>query len=262
MKTVLITGSTRGIGYGLADSFLALNCAVTISGRTRERVDEAVTALAAKHPAERIFGHPCDVTQYDQVQALWDAVSSHFGRVGIWINNAGVSQPVRDFWELEAELIKNTVETNLTGAMNGAKVALNGMLAQGHGAIYNMEGMGSNGRKQAGMSLYGCTKYGLAYLTDSLALEAKGTPVLVGAIQPGMVVTDLLTRNREEQPDRWEENKRIFNILADRVETVTPWLAERILANEKHGARISWLNQGKIMFRFLSAPFSKRDLFQ
>lgn len=262
MKTVLITGSTRGIGYGLADSFLALNCAVIISGRTQESVDKAVAALSAKHGADRILGHPCDVTRFEQVQALWNTASSHYGQIDIWINNAGMSQPVRNFWELDAELIKNTVETNLIGVMNGAKVALSGMLAQGHGALYNMEGMGSDGRKQAGMSLYGCTKYGLAYLTDSLAMEAKGSPVLVGAISPGMVVTELLTRNRDEQPDRWEENKRIFNILADRVETVTPWLAERILANEKHGARISWLNQGKIMFRFLSAPFNKRDLFQ
>ena len=258
MKTVLITGSTRGIGYGLADSFLTLNCAVTISGRTQESVGKAVATLSAKHGADRILGHPCDVTQFEQVQALWDAASSHYGKVDIWINNAGMSQPVRNFWELDAELIEKAVETNLTGVMNGAKVALTGMLAQGHGAVYNMEGMGSDGRKQAGMSLYGCTKYGLAYLTDSLALEAKGTPVLVGAISPGMVVTDLLTRNRDEQPERWEQNKRIFNILADRVETVTPWLAERILANEKHGARIAWLSRGTIMFRFLSAPFNKR----
>ena len=109
MKTILITGSTRGIGYGLADSFLALGCAVTISGRTQEKVDEAATALAAKHPAERIFGHPCDVTRFQQVQTLWDAAHNHYGQVDIWINNAGISQPVRDFWGLDEQLIKKAV---------------------------------------------------------------------------------------------------------------------------------------------------------
>jgi len=54
----------------------------------------------------------------------------------------------------------------------------------------------------------------------------------------------------------------VFNILADKVETVTPWLAKRVLHNSKNGARINWLSSGKVMFRFLSAPFRKRDLFK
>ena len=90
MKTVVITGSTRGIGYGLADSFLALNCAVTISSRTPENVEKAVAELAAKHEAERVFGRPCDVTDFEPVQALWDAAQAHFGKIDIWINNQGV----------------------------------------------------------------------------------------------------------------------------------------------------------------------------
>jgi hypothetical protein len=76
-----------------------------------------------------------------------------------------------------------------------------------------------------------------------------------------MVVTDLLTNQYEDRPQDWEQAKRIFNILADRVETVTPWLAQRLLENNRTGARISWLTRRKIMWRFLTAPFSERDLF-
>jgi NAD(P)-dependent dehydrogenase (short-subunit alcohol dehydrogenase family) len=157
--------------------------------------------------------------------------------------------------------MRAVVETNLLGAMYGAAVALEGMRAQGRGHIYILEGLGSDGRKIAGLALYGTTKAALTYLTDALIEETKGTPVRVGAIRPGMVLTDLVMRQFEECPEDLERAKPTFNILADRVETVAPWLAERILANERHGARIAWLNGWKVMGRFLKAPFVKRDLF-
>jgi NAD(P)-dependent dehydrogenase (short-subunit alcohol dehydrogenase family) len=262
MKTVVITGSTRGIGYGLADSFLALGCAVTISGRTPASVEKAVAELVAKHEADRVLGQTCDVTDLEQVQALWDAAKARFGKVDIWINNAGIGHSQMDFWELSPEQIKAVVDTNLVGAMYGAKVALRGMLDQGFGSFYNMEGLGSDDRMVRGLALYGCTKAGLRYLTQSWLQETRGTPVLVGALRPGMVMTDLVTGQYEERPEDWEHDKRIFNILADRVETVTPWLARKVLANNKTGVRITWLTRAKVIGRFLAAPFRRRNLFE
>jgi len=261
MKTIIITGSTRGIGYGLADSFLALGCRVVISGRTSVSVEPAAARLSEKYEPERVFGHPCDVIQFEQVQDLWDAAQTHFGQVDIWINNAGLANPQLNFWEHPPDRVRTIVETNVIGAMYGAKVAIGGMLAQGSGAFYNMEGLGSDGRKVEGLTLYGSTKYGLRYLTDALVEETKDTPVLVGSLLPGMVITDLLTGQYEDRPEDWEKAKRIFNILADRVDTVTPWLAQKVLENHKTGVRISWLTRRKAMWRFLTASFSKRDLF-
>ncbi len=262
MKIVVVTGSTRGIGRGLVDSFLALGCAVTVTGRTAQAVEKAVAELSAKYEPERVFGQPCDVTDFEQVQALWDAAKAHYGKIDIWINNAGIGASQMDFWQVPVELIQAVVSTNVIGAMYGSKVALCGMLDQGFGALYNMEGLGSDGRKVDGLTLYGSTKSGLRYLDESLARETKGTPVLVGALMPGMVITDFVTGGFEGRPpEDWENAKRIFNIIADRVETVTPWLAQKMLANNKNGARFVWLPAYKTMFRFLTAPFSKRDLF-
>jgi NAD(P)-dependent dehydrogenase (short-subunit alcohol dehydrogenase family) len=262
MKTIVITGSTRGIGYGLADAFLALGCNVVISGRKPEAVEEAAARLAQGHKTEQVLGQSCEVTDYAQVEALWDASTLRFGRVDIWINNAGLANILTPFWELDPQEIDNVVRTNVIGAMYGCKVAIRGMLAQGSGALYNMEGFGSRGkRKQPGLTLYGSTKAGMAFLDDSLVLELDGTPILFGSISPGMVVTDLLLNQRTSgKPEDWERSKQAFNILAERVEVVTPWLARRILENQKHGMRISYLNGLKVMWRFLSAPLTKRKV--
>lgn len=261
MKTVVITGSTRGIGFGMAKAFLAKGCKVVISGRERLNVDKAVGILGGEYPAVNIYGTACDVSNFDEVQSLWDHTVDHFGKVDIWINNAGQGQAITNFWTLDHALIKTVVEANLLGQMYGAKVAVSGMIKQGFGALYIMEGKGSRGDVQTGFTLYSTTKRAGNFLFHSLVEEVKGTPVIVGSLSPGMVVTGLLTRQREADPENWERTKKVFNILADKVETVSPWLVEKALANGKNGAEIRYLNSAKVMLRFLSAPFSKRDLF-
>jgi short-subunit dehydrogenase len=260
MKIIVITGSTRGIGYGMAASFLEMGCAVMISGRTQAAVDQAVTDLSAKYSAERVFGMPCDVRQSEQVQALWDAALQHFGRIDIWINNAGMAHAVTPFANYSASTIQSVLETNIAGMMHGAMVALKGFQQLGGGAIYNVMGLGSNGRQVKGVAVYGASKAAAAYLNQALVAETKGTSVLVGAIAPGMVTTDLLTQQRSQDPAEWERAKKVFNILADRVETVSPWLAKAVLENRKQGAVLSYTNSFKIGLRFLTAPFTHRQV--
>jgi NAD(P)-dependent dehydrogenase (short-subunit alcohol dehydrogenase family) len=261
MKTVVITGSTRGIGHGLADAFLGLGCAVAVSGRTAAAVDQAVAGLGQKHAPDRILGQPCDVTDAEQVQALWDTAYNHWGKIDIWINNAGIAHNPMNLWEHPPEEIEAVISTNVIGSLYGARVAVRGMLAQGFGSLYLLEGLGSGGRSVEGLTLYAISKHALTYLTDGLVRETRDTPVRVGALRPGMVVTDMLTRPYVGRPEDWERAKPVFNILADRVETVTPWLARKILDNTETGVRFIWLNRWKAMARFLRAPFRSRDLF-
>lgn len=261
-KTIVITGSTRGIGYGLAEQFLERDCRVVVNGRSSESVAKAVFQMKEKYPAENILGQAGDVGQFEQVERLWQAAVNHFGVVDIWINNAGLSHTLQKIWELPHEEIDAVVRTNLTGSMYGAKVAIKGMLEQGFGAVYFMEGAGSTGRMHPGLLGYASSKRGLNYLIAGLAEEVEGTGVIVAGLSPGMVVTDLLRMQLDRDPAERKRVERIFNILADRAETITPWFAEQILGNQKNGKTISWLTRGKVLKRFLTAGFMKRDLFK
>lgn len=260
MKTIVVTGSTRGIGFGLADEFLKLGTNVVVSGRSQASVETAVERLIKVHGESRVLGVPCDVSRPGEVQALWDSAVKRFSSVEVWINNAGLSSPRSPFWLQSPARAREVVETNLIGVMNGCQVALNGMLAQGRGHIWNMEGFGSGGQKAEGMAIYGATKRAVTYFTEALLKDTMGKNVSVSFLSPGIVVTDLLKDDYKDAPEAWEKAKRIFNILGDRVETVTPFLARRVLETEKTGSRVAWLTTGKAFFRFMTA-FRKRDIF-
>lgn len=251
-KCVVITGSTRGIGQGLAREFLKRGHSVMVSGRSQASVDKALPDAETYVTGEaKVAGHPCDISDLTQVQALWDAAMTAFGRVDIWINNAGAINVIRDIGELTEEDMTGVPMTNLVGQMNGCRVALEGMTAQGHGALYTFEGFGSDGAISQGMSVYGTTKFGVRHFTKSLIKETKGGPVLVGTMSPGIVTTDMLLAAKDEvTPERWKKMLFIYRILGETVETITPYLVEGVLANTKHGATVAWLTRPKALLTF------------
>jgi len=257
-QTIVITGSTRGIGRGLAVEFLKRGHNVVVTGRSPEAVNRTAAEL---QPAGAVLGQACDVRSLEAHQAVWDAAARRFGRVDMWINNAAIATDHAPLGDLPGDQISATIDTNLAGTMFGTRVALAGMLKQGGGRIYNFQGFGSNDMTSVGLTVYGSTKRAIRYFTASVAKEYRDSPVLIGSLSPGLVATDLLIySSRSRDPAEWARAKRVMNILADRVETVTPWLAEQALANSKQGAMIHWLTRGKALRRFLTAAFSKRDL--
>ncbi len=180
----------------------------------------------------------------------------------MWINNAGIDNSILPYWNLDSAEIGPVVNTNLTGTMYGAHVALKGMIAQGHGQIYNVDGYGSNDMLRTGFTVYGSTKRAIRYFTESLTQETAEQPVQIGTISPGMVLTDFMIDGLRRLPkDQQETIKAIYNVLADSIETVTPFLAREVLANTESGTKISWLTEEKIQVRFNSDEYICRDLF-
>ena len=134
------------------------------------------------------------------------------------------------------------------------------MLEQGWGHVYNLEGLGSDGRIVPGTTLYGSSKSAVAYLTRGMAQELPQGDVRISGLSPGMVITDLLLKGLDHNEIKAKKSRKIFNILADRVETVSPWLVSQIRANQKNGGTIRWLTTSKIIWRFLKAPFINRRI--
>lgn len=259
MAVIVITGSTRGIGLGLARAFVERGHNVVIASRSAAAVEQTVAELASAGLG-RVAGFACDVADSTQVEQLWDRAKTAFGSVDIWINNAGTSGPRRNVVDIGDADVAAVVATNLVGTINGMRAALPGMIAQGHGKIFNFEGFGSDGMSAPGLSVYGATKRAITYLTKSTNKEIKGSPVLLGTISPGIVVTDLLDDARDADPAQWARTKRFYNILGDRVETVAPFIADRVLAASAPGTAIRWLTRRRAIGRFLTARATGRKV--
>lgn len=260
MKTIVITGSTRGIGFALAKDFLKNGCNVVISGRSDASVSNSIAKLEAEYPKDQIAGFACDVTHYDEIKALWSFSKARFGDIDIWINNAGISNQQASFWEIPVEEIRSVVETNVLGELFGTKVALQGFLVQGFGAVYNVEGLGANGKTKNvnGLSVYGMSKAGLHYFNQCLFKEMDHPKIIAGALQPGMVLTDFVTGQYDKKPEEWEKVKGILGIIASPIDDVAVWMTRKILTNDKNGAYFRYGGTLRILKRMILSPFHNK----
>ena len=260
-KSIVITGSTRGIGLEMALEFMKSGCNVTLSGRKQTMPEE--TAYVLSEYSEQCTYIQCDVQKTDALQNLWDKSVQSWGHIDIWINNAGQNSPSKIIWDTDSKYVENVIATNLTGMIFGSQIAAKNMLEQKYGSIYSMEGLGSNNMIQVKTILYGTTKHALTYFMKGLAKELEGSGVTAGRLSPGMMLTDFITKTPEGNPSDIvtnDEFKKVFNILADKPETVAAFLVPKILSNKKNDAHIMWLTNLKAAYRFISAPFHKRKL--
>lgn len=261
MKNVVITGSTRGIGFSMATEFLRAGCNVTLSGRG-EVLPETTSASLSLFKGKYIYV-PCNVQKKASLQNLWNASMEKWGRIDIWINNAGQNTPHMFSWETDETYTENIIKTNITGMIYGSQIAAAGMIKQGHGAIYSMEGLGSNNMVQLKTILYGTTKHALTYFMKGLAKELEGTGIIAGRLSPGMMLTDFITKTPDGEQSEViadEKFRKIFNILADKPETVAKFFIPRILSNTKNDAQIAWLTNRKATWRFITAGLRKDRL--
>lgn len=266
MKTVVITGGTRGLGMKLAENFRKREYNIALCGTRAETVTAAVESLLRIEGTGEVIGLCCNVSNLTEVQEFGKQAKEKFGAIDIWINNAGVNQSFRYAWELDPSEVDNLLNIDLKGAINGSRVAVEIMESQGFGAIYNVEGMGSNDAFQPCFAVYGTAKRAVTYFSDALARELKdrGLPILVGKLSPGIMITDFLTsaNGHWNATELTEKNKKVYNILGDTPDVIAAFLVPKMIGNKKNGIRIAWLTGRKACFRFLTAAFNKRDFFK
>ena len=266
MKTVVITGSGRGLGFEMAKVFHRNNYHVVLNDINEQRLEDAKAELSAMPGEGQVYTCAGNISLVEDLIKLWDYAAEQCKTIDIWINNAGVNQPMRAIWELTEAEIDAVLDIDLRGAIMGSRIAMQKMMEQHHGAIYNVEGYGSNDAKMLGLNLYGTSKRAVTHFTQALALESaeRNTGVLVGLISPGIMITDFTVKalGDKEAIDLPEKTKKVYNILGDYPDVVAEFLVAEMMKNTKNNAKIEWLTNRKAAWRFMTAGFNKRNFFE
>ena len=192
-KVAVVTGSSGGIGRAMAEAFAAEGAAVVVNSRDRARAEAVVGALSDSGHAAMAF--PADIREPEQVQAMAAAAVEHFGRLDIWVNNAGVNV-IRPAAELTAEDWQRVIDTNLNGCFYGSQAAARVMLHQKSGVIIQIGSVfGELGLPAR--TPYTTAKHGLVGMTKALAGEWAKDNVRVICLEPGYILAGLGLRGQE-----------------------------------------------------------------
>lgn len=190
-KVALVTGSTSGIGLGIAHSLARQGVHLMLNGfGDAEGAKQAVRAVAAA--GVRVKYHGADMSRPEQIEDLIRSTEAAFGRLDILVNNAGI-QHVAPIDEFPVERWDAVIAINLTSAFHTTRLALPGMKARNWGRVLNIasaHGLVASANKSA----YVAAKHGLVGMTKSVALETATTGVTVNAICPGWVLTPLVQK--------------------------------------------------------------------
>ena len=237
-KVVVITGSTRGFGYIAAQELLKAGAIVVVSGRSQDALDQAIKSLSE---LGTVAGWICDVRQENQVYELARRTIEKFGRMDVWINNAGYSAGSGVTLDIHPEKVMDMFLSNDMGTFYGTQAALHFMLERKDGTLINLYGAGSNGKAASPMGMYAATKAWITSFTRTLAKEMKGTGVKIIAFSPGMMLTDMLA-NPAVIGERGKEGMKnysfVLRFLVKPPELAAKVLVKAIAANNKEFAEI------------------------
>lgn len=226
-KTVVITGSTRGIGRAMAEACADAGATVVVSSRTPEAVAETVEALRAK--GGQASGFVCDVARDADLEGLLrHAVDTH-GGVDVWVNNAGMSLGMRRHLDTSPDEMRRIVDVNLLGTMVASRLALAHFTERGAGVLINVSGRGGRGDAAAYTAAYAATKAAVMVFTKSLAEEHKADPLSILVFMPGMVDTDFYGESMQVGPgleDLAGNIRIVLDAIGTPLEAVGPTLVK------------------------------------
>jgi 3-oxoacyl-[acyl-carrier protein] reductase len=184
-KSALVTGGTRGIGRATAQALLSSGAVVAICGRGRDGVERAVAELSA---SGKVVGRPADVSNPEDVAALFRYIDDQLGGLDILVNNAGVGI-FASVTELTIEQWRRTIGTNLDGVFYCSREALPRFGRRGGGFVINISSLAGK-NPFAGGAAYNASKFGLNGFSEAMMLDHRYDNVRVSYIMPGSVATE------------------------------------------------------------------------
>jgi NAD(P)-dependent dehydrogenase (short-subunit alcohol dehydrogenase family) len=187
-KVVVITGAASGMGRSMAIRFAAEGATLVVGDRHVERLGEVVALVAGS--GGRIASAAGDISEQSTAEALVDLAHSAYGRVDVLVNNAGIMDYFQGIGELDNEVWRRVLATNLDGPMFTSRRALGYMLEQGAGSIVNIASLSSFSGASAGAA-YTASKHALLGLTRNTAWRYAKQGIRCNAICPGAVKTNI-----------------------------------------------------------------------
>lgn len=198
-KTALVTGGTKGIGYGVAAALMQQGMKVAITSRSQDKADEAAKKLNESGKGKAL-GIAADVRDMASQQKAVDKLMQQWGQLDLLVANAGVGH-FASIEELTPEQWQETIDTNLTGVFYSIKASLEGLKAS-KGYIITISSLaGTN--FFAGGSAYNASKFGLTGFTQSVMLDLRKHGIKVSTIMPGSVATHF-NNHQPGQEDDWK----------------------------------------------------------
>lgn len=189
-KCAMITGSTRGIGYAIAEKFLQNGACVAICGSRPETAQKAYHQLAASYPEAKLLALSPDLNDPKSVEEAMKTVKKTFGSLDILVNNAGISAR-ESIYDYEPSQFKKILDLNVNSVFICAQAAARIMKAQKSGVILNTSSMVSIYGQPSGVG-YPASKFAVNGLTKSLARELGPDHIRVNAVAPGITNTDMM----------------------------------------------------------------------
>lgn len=199
-KVALVTGSTSGIGLGIATAFAQQGADIVLNGfGDAAEIEKLRASLADKHGVKVIYDG-ADLSKGAAVRELVENAVRQLGRIDILVNNAGI-QHVSQIEAFPVDKWDDMIAVNLSASFHTIRTALPAMRARNWGRIVNMASI-SGLRGRAGKTGYNATKHGLIGLTKSVALETAQTAITCNAICPGWVHTPLVQKQIDALAER------------------------------------------------------------
>lgn len=210
-KVAVITGSSRGLGLAIAEAYAREGAKVVLAARTQKAVNEAVQSLTAR--GYQASGAACDVGDFEQVKSLAAHAIQTYGKIDVWVNNAGVAGVFGPSAHIPRERFERVFQTNIMGTYYGSMVALEQFVPQGSGKLINLLGRGDDGPVKF-QNAYGSSKYWVKSFTLALAKEYANSGIGIYAFNPGLVDTDML---------RQVESLEGYEKQLSRLSTIIRW---------------------------------------
>ena len=220
-RTAVVTGGAQGIGFAIAERYVAEGARVVLGDLDLAATEAAVERLGGRDVAVAVR---CDVTDATEVEALINAAGDAFGGLDVMVNNAGITRDVV-FRKMTHEDWTAVIDTNLTSLFNVTKQVVDGMVERGFGRIINISSV--NGQKgQFGQTNYSTAKAGIHGFTMALAQEVATKGVTVNTVSPGYIGTDMVKAIRPEVLEKIVATIPVRRLgRPDEIGSIVSWLA-------------------------------------